>query len=268
MINTAPQILIYEALGAAIPTFAHMPMVLGPDGKKLSKRHAAVAVLEYRDLGYLPDAMLNYLVRLGWSHGDQEIFERDELIEKFDWAHVGSTAAKFDAKKLLHVNAEHLRMSADDRLIERARPFLEARGIAPDVELETFRAALPYLKPRAETLVELADAADYFLRPAPIFEEKARRKFLVPAVAPRLLALVEALEAAPGFTQEALEEAFRAFLEAEALTMKEVAQAARVALSGRTKTPGLYEVMSVLGRERTLRRLREGAALAAESAAG
>src|SRR5699024_2463087 len=125
MINTTPQILLYQALGAHVPDFAHIPMVLGPNGQKLSKRHAAVGVLEYRAMGYLSDAVINYLVRLGWSHGDQEIFSRQELIEKFDWEHVGSQAGQYDVKKLTHVQAEHLRATPDERLCALVLPFLE-----------------------------------------------------------------------------------------------------------------------------------------------
>ena len=263
VINTAPQILMYQALGAEPPTFAHMPMVLGPDGKKLSKRHAAVSVLEYRDLGYLPDAVLNYLVRLGWSHGDQEIFTKDELIELFDWEHVGSGSARYDQKKFLHVNAEHLRALPHAQLARRVVPFLAQRGIEVAEDDTTLLAALPYLTPRASTLIELAEAADYFLRPVPVFEDKARRKFLVPEFAAHLRELLRRVEAAESFDLASLEASVHGWLEAEGLSMKDIAQPARVALSGRTRSPGLYEVMVVLGRERTLERLRAGAALAA-----
>jgi len=261
VINTAPQILMYQALGAEPPEFAHMPMVLGPDGKKLSKRHAAVSVLEYRDLGYLPDAVLNYLVRLGWSHGDQEIFTRDELIRLFDWEHVGSGSGRYDQKKFLHVSAEHLRALPHAELGKRVTPFLAKRGLEVSDDDATLLAALPYLTPRASTLIELADAADYFLRDKPVFDEKAQRKFLVPGNVEMLRELTRRVEAAE-FTIEGLEASVHAWLEETGLTMKNVAQPARVALSGRTRSPGLYEVMVVLGRERTLERLTAGAALA------
>jgi len=263
VINTAPQILMYRALGAEPPQFAHMPMVLGPDGKKLSKRHAAVSVLEYRDLGYLPDAVLNYLVRLGWSHGDQEIFTRSELIKLFDWEHVGSGSGRYDQKKILHVSAEHLRALPHDELGQRVVPFLAERGIEVAHDDATLLAALPYLTPRASTLIELAEAADYFLRPVPVFEDKAQRKFMVPENEATLQEFARRVESADSFTLEGLEAAVNAWLEADGLKMKDIAQPARVALSGRTRSPGLYEVMVVLGRERTLERLKAGAALAA-----
>jgi glutamyl-tRNA synthetase len=237
-------------------------MVLGPDGKKLSKRHAAVSVLEYRDMGYLPDAVLNYLVRLGWSHGDQEIFTRAELVELFNWEHVGSGSGRYDQKKFLHVSAEHLRALPHDELAKWVVPFLAKRGLEVTADDTTLRAALPYLTPRASTLIELADAADYFLRDEPVFDDKARRKFLIPENAEILRELTRRIEAASEFSLEALEASVKAWLEEAELKMKTIAQPARVALSGRTKSPGLYEVMVVLGRERTLERLKAGAALA------
>jgi glutamyl-tRNA synthetase len=262
MINTAPQILLYEALGAAVPKFAHMPMVLAPNGEKLSKRHAAVGVLEYRDMGYLPDAVLNYLARLGWSYGDQEIFTRQELIEKFSWDHVGSTAGRYDAKKFLHVQAEHLRMLSDEEIARWTVPFLRKVGIevAPDdpVLLKT----IPYVKPRASTFVEVAEAVDYFFRDVE-FEDKGKRKFLVPSNAENLLRLAEVVSAVEPFTKEPLDAAVKAWLEDNDLPMKVVAQPARVAMTGRTRSPGLFEVMEVLGKERTLARLQTGARIAA-----
>ncbi|MBW2509045.1 MAG: glutamate--tRNA ligase, partial [Deltaproteobacteria bacterium] len=149
VINTAPQILLYRALGAEVPQFAHMPMVLAPNGEKLSKRHAAVGVLEYRDMGYLPDGVINYLARLGWSYGDQEIFTREELIEKFSWDRVGSTAGRYDAKKFLHVQAEHLRMLPDEELARLVIPFLGALGVEVPPDDPTLLKAIPYVKPRA-----------------------------------------------------------------------------------------------------------------------
>jgi len=264
VINTAPQILLYEALGAQVPTFAHMPMVLAPNGEKLSKRHAAVGVLEYREMGYLPDAVLNYLARLGWSHGDQEIFSRQELIEKFSWDRVGSTAGRYDAKKFLHVQAEHLRILPDREIARWTVPFLAKIGIdvAPDdpVLLKT----IPYVRPRAATFVEVAEAVDYFFRDV-VFEDKGRRKFLIPENANRLTRLADLVAAVEPFEKERIEDAVNAWLEADEIPMKEIAQPARVAMTGRTRSPGLFEVMEVLGRERTLDRLRRGAEIAAST---
>ncbi|MGB5694441.1 MAG: glutamate--tRNA ligase [Polyangiales bacterium] len=262
VINTAPQILLYEALNAPIPTFAHMPMVLAPNGEKLSKRHAAVGVLEYRDMGYLPDAVLNYLARLGWSYGDQEIFTRHELIEKFSWDRVGSTAGRYDAKKFTHVQAEHLRMLSDEEIARRTVPFLTTMGIRVSGDDRTLIKAIPHVKPRAATLVEVAEAVDYFFRDVE-FEDKGKRKFLIPKNADPLLRLADVVEAVAPFTEELLDATVKAWLEESGLPMKEVAQPARVALTGRTRSPGLFEVMEVLGKEKTVARLRAGARIAA-----
>ena len=264
MINTAPQILLYEALGAPVPSFAHMPMVLAPNGEKLSKRHAAVGVLEYRDMGYLPDSVLNYLARLGWSHGDQEIFTRQELIEKFSWDKVGSTAGRYDAKKFLHVQAEHLRMLTDEEIARGTVPFLAKTGIAVDADDPVLLKTIPYVKPRAQTFIEVAEAVDYFFREVE-FEAKGKRKFLVPSYAENLQRLAELVEGVEPFAKSALEETVKAWLEENEIPMKQVAQPARVAMTGRTRSPGLFEVMEVLGKQRTLARLRAGAEIAAAS---
>jgi glutamyl-tRNA synthetase len=262
VINTAPQILLYQALGARVPTFAHMPMVLAPNGEKLSKRHAAVGVLEYRDMGYLPDAVLNYLARLGWSHGDQEIFTREELIEKFDWDHVGSTAGRYGAKKFLHVQAEHLRMLCDAEIARWTVPFLAKIGIEVEADDPTLLKTIPYVRPRAETFIDVAEAVDYFFRDVE-FEEKGKRKFLVPHNAEALLRLAEVVEGVEPFGKEPLDAAVKAWLEEKDIPMKVVAQPARVAMTGRTRSPGLFEVMEVLGKDKTVARLRTAAKIAA-----
>jgi len=261
MINTTPQILLYEALAAPVPEFAHMPMVLAPNGEKLSKRHAAVGVLEYRDMGYLPDAVINYLARLGWSHGDQEIFTRDELIEKFDWDHVGSTAGRYDSKKFLHVQAEHLRMLPDEALARGTLPFLSRLGVEIGADDPTLLKALPYVRPRASTFIEVAEAVIYFFEDV-VFEEKGKRKFLVPDSADNLRGLAEVVEAVEPFDAGALEPVVKEWMEANDLPMKKVAQPARVAMTGRTRSPGLFEVMEVLGKPRTVARLIAAADIA------
>lgn len=265
LINTPPQILLYQALGAPVPTFAHVPMVLAPNGQKLSKRFAAVAVLEYRDMGYLPDAVLNYLVRLGWSHGDQEIFTREELIRKFDWDHVGAQAGRYDAKKFAHVQAEHLRMAPDDLLCAGVLPFLADLGIEVGADHPRLRAALPYAKPRAVTLKDLADAVSYFVRDEVVFDPSAREKVLRSASAAELRALASAVREVEPFDDQTLSAAVGAWLESTGRKMKQVAQPARVAMTGRTKSAGLFEVMQVLGREITLARLEAGAKLAEQA---
>jgi glutamyl-tRNA synthetase len=265
MINTAPQILMYQALGHPVPEFAHLPMILAPNGEKLSKRHAAVAVLDYRDQGYLPDAMLNYLARLGWSYGDQEIFTKRELVEKFSWAHVGATSSKYDPQKLLSVQSSHLRGLSDEALGRETLPFLAQRGLTVDPGDPHLSLAAKAVKPRATTLVEAANMLDFFFREPPEMDEKECDKFLKEAVADKLLALRELLSDSGTFTRESLEQRVKTWLEQRGYALKEIAQAARVALTGRKASPGLFEVMEGLGQQRTLSRLERGAQMAARN---
>jgi glutamyl-tRNA synthetase len=263
-INTPQQILIYEALGEPVPQFAHMPLILAPNGEKLSKRHAAVSVSDYRDLGYLPDGVLNYLVRLGWSHGDQEIFTRPELIEKFGWDHVGNTGAKYDLKKFQYVQANQLRLRDAATLARLVRPFLERRGLPLPSDASKFETAVALVTPRAGTLAELADGLDYFLRDVPEPDPKAWAKFIVAAQTPRLEGLRAVLADAEPFEAAVLEAKVKVWLDAEQVELKDVAQPARVALTGRSNSPGLFEVIAVLGKARCLARL--DAAIAAAKA--
>jgi glutamyl-tRNA synthetase len=258
VINTPQQILIYEALGVALPKFAHMPMILAPSGEKLSKRHASVSVMDYHEQGFLPDGVLNYLARLGWSHGDQEIFTRAELIEKFNWEHCGDTSARYDLKKFQHVQASHLRVLSPSTLAQHVVPFLAKRGLTVSANDPRLLTAAPLVQPRATTFIDAADALDYFFRPAPVMDEKAKAKFLGADRLPLLGKLATVIEPVTPFTRELLESAVKSWLEQEKLELKDVAQSARVALTGRTASPGLFEVMEVLGREVTLARLRHG----------
>jgi len=262
VVNTPPQILIYEALGYRVPNIAHLPMILAPSGEKLSKRHAAVSVMEYDELGYLPDAVINYLARLGWSHGDQEIFTRAELIEHFGWDHCGHTPGKYDVKKFLYVQTEHLRALDDAKIAQQAQPFLAKRGLDVAADDARLPAAISTVKTRAQTFVDVADMVDFFFREPPELDAKAKDKFLVPANAQRLEALANLVKGTTPFDRATLDAKVTAWLAAEGLQIKDVAQAARVALTGRTQSPGLYELMEVLGEERTVARLLRGHALA------
>ena len=261
IINTPRQLLIYDALDAKPPQFAHLPMVLGPDGKKLSKRQAAVGVFEYRDMGYLPEAVLNYLARLGWSHGDQEVFTKEELIEKFDWEHVGRSAAQYDKKKFEFVQSEHLHRKDDKELAKLVVPWLEKRSLKVPADDTTLVAAIAPVKLRCTSLSDLAEGLDYFFREEPEFEEKSVKKFLTPDFSIHLEKLIAIVEKEP-FNAEQLELATKSWIERDAIKMKNVAQPARVALTGRTRSPGLYETMLLLGKERTLKRLKAGVARA------
>jgi glutamyl-tRNA synthetase len=260
MVNTPPQIMIYEALGRPIPAFAHLPMMLAPNGEKLSKRHGAVSVTEYREQGYSPRAVLNYLARFGWSHGDQEVFSIDELVRAFDWEHCNRSDGKFDAKKFLAINHSHLKtplLTSDREYAERTLPFLSARGL--EVALDRVEQSVPLIRERATTFVDAADRLDFVFREVPVVEPAAAAKFLVPASASRLRELATVLDKVGPWTAPALEAAVEQWLPATGLPMKEIAQPARVALTGRAASPGLFDVIAALGRERALERLRNAA---------
>jgi len=256
MINTPSQILLYQALGQQPPQFAHLPMMLGADGQKLSKRHGAVAVGEYRDKGIPPEALLNYLVRFGWSFGDEEVFSLTDLIAKFGWDHCGTSDGKYDVKKFGAIVFEHLKrpeLTSDEAYAAGVIPFLEQRGLTA-VDPATVVAALPLVRPRAQSWVEAADALDYFFRDPPAYDEKAVKKFLVADKAAHLPALRAVLADAPDFHARPLEAHVVAWLAERSLELKDVAQPARVAVTGRSASPGLFEVLEILGRERTLAR--------------
>jgi glutamyl-tRNA synthetase len=261
MVNTPPQILLYQALGAKVPEFAHLPMMLAPNGEKLSKRHGAVSVSEYRAQGYAPEAVLNYLARFGWSHGDQEVFSMQELVGAFGWEACGRGDGKFDAKKFLAIQHEHMKrpeLQTEATYEARVRPFLEARGLG-DVDGATLAKAIPAVRERARTYVEAADALDPYFRDPPAMDAKASEKFLVKANAEPLRALAAAVDPVEPWTEKAIEEAVNAWLAATGLAIKDVAQPARVALTGRTASPGLFQVMEVLGKQRTRARLAKAA---------
>lgn len=255
--NTPQQVMLYRAFGWDVPEFAHLPMMLSPKGEKLSKRHAAVGVMDYKERGFTPMGVLNYLVRFGWSFGDQEIFSRQDLIEKFSWDRVNKSDGKFDEKKFSDVAFEHLKqpeLTPPEDYARDVLPFLEARGIeSPDAN--KLRAAIPTIRERARSYVEAAHALDYYFREPPEMDEAARAKFLTPAAAPHLEAARASFESAPTWEAAALEEQLRVLVETQGLKMKDVAQPLRVALTGRTASPPLFDVMVVLGKEQSLGRL-------------
>jgi glutamyl-tRNA synthetase len=259
MVNTPPQILLYEALGYPPPQFAHLPMMLASSGEKLSKRHGAVGVGEYRTMGYSPMGVLNYLARFGWSFGDEEIFSRDDLIAKFDFSNVGKADGKFDPKKFADVAFEHLKrpdLTSVERYATMVHPFLADIGIANPDE-NKLMAAIPTIRERARTLKEAADAMSYYFRP-PAFDEKAKKKFLIPESAERLGELKNVLASLERWDVSSIEGAIGSWLAAKKLSMKDVAQPARVALTGRGVSPGVYEVLAVLGKDESLARLDRG----------
>lgn len=267
--NTPRQIPLFQALGFAVPVFGHLPMILGADKTRLSKRHGATSVLAYRDMGYLPEAVVNYLARLGWSHGDQELFTRQELIEKFDFKHVQSSPAVFNPEKMLWVNEQYLKRSDPGYVAQHLVPFLERAGLGEDVKAaspEWLAKLVVMVRERTKTLVEMvAWVTPYFGAEAKM-DEEAAKKFLTPAIAPALAHLIARFEAEPVFHKEQWETIFKQVVEERGLTMGQLAQPVRVALTGRTASPGLFDVMDILGRERTLARLKKGLARAQASA--
>ena len=259
--NTPRQVPIFQALGFPVPRFGHLPMILGSDKARLSKRHGATSIMAYKDMGYLPEAMVNYLVRLGWSHGDQEVFTRQDMIEKFAWKNVQTSAAVFNPDKLLWMNAEYIKTSPPNHVARALVPLLEQAGLKGEVAAvsdEWLAQLVVLVKERAKTLVEMVDWVKPYFGQAVVFEEEAARKFLTPAMAPVLQKLLARFESFPSFSKQTWEESFKKLVEEEGIKMGQLAQPVRVALTGRTASPGLFEVMDVLGRDRTLFRLRQG----------
>ena len=266
--NTPRQVPIFQALGFPVPQFGHLPMILGSDKARLSKRHGATSIMTYKDMGYLPDAMLNYLVRLGWSHGDQELFTRQELTEKFSWKNVQSSAAVFNPEKLLWVNAEYIKISPPAQVAQALVPLLQAAGLGGEVQTVSagWLAQLVVLvKERVKTLVEMVDWVRPYFGQTVAYDEEAAKKFLTPAIAPILAKLLTRFEAFPTFSKQQWEGAFKQLVEEEGVKMGQLAQPVRVALTGRAASPGLFDVMEVLGRDRTLFRLRQGSERASQT---
>jgi glutamyl-tRNA synthetase len=261
--NAARQTQIYQAFGWDVPQMAHIPLIHGADGAKLSKRHGALGVDAYRALGYLPVALRNYLVRLGWSHGDQEIFSTEEMIEAFDLGSIGRSPARFDFAKLENLNGHYMRLSSNEDLVAALDIILPEIGpqrglsgsLAPDLRAK-FLAAMPGLKERAKTLVELLDSAYYLYAQRPLhLDEKASG--LLKDGRERLAGLAPKLEAAPEWSAASVEAVVRAHAEAIEAKLGQVAQPLRAALTGRATSPGLFDVMVVLGRTESLARLRD-----------
>jgi glutamyl-tRNA synthetase len=264
--NGARQKHIYEALGWTVPIMAHIPLIHGPDGSKLSKRHGALGVDAYRAMGYLPAAMRNYLVRLGWSHGDQEIFTTEEMIKAFDLAHIGRSPARFDFAKLENLNGHYIRGTADADLItalEQLLPHIAggqelAGKMTPDLRTKLL-AAMPGLKERAKTLVELFEASRFLWASRPL-EINDQAKAVLTAEAKAIIAeLLPNLAAIADWSAAAVEAVVRDFAERSALKLGAVAQPLRAALTGRTTSPPIFDVLAVLGRDESLARLRDQA---------
>jgi glutamyl-tRNA synthetase len=264
--NAARQKHIYDALGWSVPAFAHIPLIHGPDGSKLSKRHGALGVDAYRAMGYLPTAMRNYLVRLGWSHGDQEIFSTEEMMAAFDLAQIGRSPARFDFAKLESLNGHYIRQTADADLLSMLEQLLphiadgqELSGAMTPALRAKLTAAMPGLKERAKTLVELFEASRFIWAVRPLTPNE-QAKALLTGEAKRLLAgLLPELNAVADWNAANVEAVVRPFAERLGLKLGAVAQPLRAALTGRTTSPPIFDVLAVLGREESLARLHDQA---------
>src|SRR5216683_3274022 len=258
--NTPKQVLCYEALGYPLPVFAHIPMILAADKTRLSKRHGATSVLAFRDLGILPEAMVNYLARLGWSHGDQEIFSRDDLIRHFDLAHVGAADAVFDLEKFTWVNHQWIKRLPAARLAADLVPFLARAGLPAPRDLDWLARVVDTLKERARTLVEMAEQAAFYLRPPDAYGPQATAKFWKEQAAERYAILIKRLEAQSAMDPQALEELYRFLAADRGLKLVDLAQLTRIAVTGKTASPSIFEVVSILGKAETVARLKAAAA--------
>jgi glutamyl-tRNA synthetase len=269
--NTPKQIQLYKALGYPLPRFAHLPMILGSDKTRLSKRHGATSVMAYQEMGYLPAALVNYLVRLGWSYGDQEVFTAEELIRYFSFENVGKAAAVFNPEKLLWLNHQYIMSSTAGRLAELVVPVLVRENVIAEgepIDMNWLAGAVKTLQERAKTLVDLARSLRYYIAEDVEFDAKAKDKFLNEKSLPLLVDLRAVLETLAGFSHGELGQAFRAIVEKHGVKLGALAQPVRVAVTGGTESPGIFEVLEVMGREKTLRRLDRAILAIEEKAPG
>jgi glutamyl-tRNA synthetase len=254
LINTPRQVLIYNALSYDIPKMAHVSMILGADNKRLSKRHGATSVVAYKDKGYLPEAIINFLSRLGWSHGDQEIFTKTELIEKFTLDNVGKSAAVFNEEKLEWLNSWYIKNEPPEKIAGLVLPLLKEKGL--DVELdEKLVKIVIELSQRAKTLNDIADTIGYFYAEEIKYDEKAANKFLTPEILPVLQDITDRLSQLSDFNMDEMHKIFDQVMEERELKLGKIAQPVRVALTGGTVSPGIFEVMDILGKDEVIKRL-------------
>jgi glutamyl-tRNA synthetase len=264
--NAARQTQIYSGMGWDLPVFAHVPLIHGPDGAKLSKRHGALGIEAYRSMGYLPAALRNYLVRLGWSHGNDEIFSSEQMIEWFDLDAIGRSPARFDFAKLEDLNGHYIRMASDEELMRRIKAVVPELGNGRALEAQLAKAgwdrlarALPGLKERAKTLKELIDGAGFLTAERPLTLDDKAKALLDESARQSLAAVLARLEAVGDWQTAALEAEVRGFAEANKIKLGKIAQPLRAALTGKAVSPPVFDVMAVLGREEALARIRDQA---------
>ncbi|WP_026986241.1 glutamate--tRNA ligase [Fodinicurvata fenggangensis] len=253
--NAFRQTLLYRAIGWEAPSFAHIPLIHGPDGAKMSKRHGALGVETYREMGFLPEALRNYLLRLGWGHGDDEVISTEQAIEWFDLNGVGRSAARFDFAKLSNLNGHYLREAEDQRLVDIL--CADFYGEVTPLGRKRLLAGMAGLKPRAKTMKELADLGQFYVSGRPlVFEEKAQ-KLISKGGADLIAAIAEALQKVENWNEDELEKSIRALSEQREMKLGAVAQPLRAALTGSSVSPGIFEVAAILGREESLGRLSD-----------
>lgn len=258
--NTPRQCLLYDALNYPRPSFAHISMILGQDKTRLSKRHGATSALAYRDMGYLPSAMINYLARLGWSHGDQEIFSREDMIKLFSFDSVHTSAAVFDPDKLSWLNEHYIKNTPPEELALHLEPFLVHSGILEKghgLDASEIARVIPSLNQRAKTLVEMAEKSAFYFKKKLEFDEKAKARFLTSDSRPLLEKTIAGLSGLENFSAEEVEALFKQIVEDEGTKLGKLAQPVRVALTGTTVSPGIYDVILLLGKEETIKRLKQ-----------
>ncbi|MEE3347652.1 MAG: glutamate--tRNA ligase [Nitrospinota bacterium] len=258
--NTPRQCLLYDALNFPRPRFAHISMILGQDKARLSKRHGATSALAYRDMGYLPSALINYLARLGWSHGDQEIFSLEEMIRHFSFDSVHTSAAVFDPDKLSWLNEHYIKTTPPEDLARHLEPFLIRSGILEEghgLDFAEISRVIPSLNQRAKTLVEMAEKSAFYFKKGVEFDDKAKTKFLTDEARPLLEKAIAGLSQLENFSSEEIELLFKKIVEEEDIKLGKLAQPVRVALTGTTVSPGIYDVILLLGKDETLARLKQ-----------
>ena len=257
--NAFRQTQLYRALGWDEPTFAHVPLIHGSDGTKMSKRHGSLAINAYQEMGFLPSALRNYLLRLGWSHGDEEIIDTDKAIEWFDLQGVGRAPSRFDYNKLESLNGHYLRELKDDQAVDLIEPDLSdrLRHKLTEEQRNRLHAGIAGLKPRAKTLVQLAENSFFYIAPRPINIESKAAKFLDDNAKAYLLELANELQDVTDWNKENIENLIREFANSRTLKLGLVAQPLRASLTGMTVSPSIFEVMVALGRFETLARLRD-----------
>jgi glutamyl-tRNA synthetase len=263
LINTPRQVLIYNALSYDIPKMAHVSMILGADGKRLSKRQGATSVAAYKELGYLPEAVINFLVRLGWSYGDQEIFSKSELIEKFTLKNVGKSAAVFNEEKLEWLNSWYIKNDPPEKIAELVVPLLKEIGLDVDADKKLVKIIME-LRQRAKTLLDITNSIDYFYVEKIKFDENAKNKFLTAEIKPVLEDITSGLGNLNDFNMDEMHGVFDRVMGERELKLGKIAQPVRVALTGGTVSPGIFEVMDILGKDEVLKRLTNAIAVIPE----